>query len=119
MLTKEDWLPVGSMVRLKDGERPVMVAGYMAIGGSDGRIWDYVGYPYPVGRMDSRDYFFDKESVEEIYLVGYLDQLGRQFQAFLEEQDEEYQRKKREATDNMSSRGTGAVVSSSVKSSKE
>lgn len=112
MLTKEDWLPVGSMVRLKDGERPVMVAGYMAIDGSNGRIWDYVGYPYPEGKTSTQDYFFDKDMIAEIRLIGYLDQGAVTLLTMLEGNDEEYQKKKAAAAPNVSGKGTGAAASS-------
>ena len=29
MVNEEMWLPVGSVVRLKDGEKPVMIAGFL------------------------------------------------------------------------------------------
>ena len=113
MLTKEDWLPVGSMVRLKDGERPVMVTGYMAVDGGSGRIWDYVGYPYPEGKTSSQDYFFDKDMIAEIRLVGYLDQGAVTLLSALESNDETYQAKKAAAAAGVSGNGTGAATSSS------
>lgn len=115
MITKEDWLPVGSMVRLKDGDRPVMVAGYMSIDGGSGRIWDYVGYPYPEGKTSRQDYFFDKDMIDEIVLVGYQNQGQLAFQALLESNDDAYQAKKAEAVQGASGDGTGAVSSSSTK----
>jgi hypothetical protein len=89
MVTKDDWLPVGSIVMLADAERPIMVAGYMAKDGITNRYYDYLGYPYPEGRQD-RDYFFDKSMIEKVLLVGYLDADGLQLQKFLEAMEDEY-----------------------------
>lgn len=114
MITKEDWLPVGSVVRLKDGERPIMIAGYMAMDADKRKIWDYVGYPYPEGKMTSQDYFFDKDMIEEIRLVGYLDQRAVTFLSVLESNNEDYQAQKAEAAPDVSGDGTGAVSSSNV-----
>lgn len=78
------WLPIGSVVRLAGGEKPVMIAGFMVRDGETGSSWDYLGYPYPEGRRDGEDLFFNKEQVEAIAQVGFLDAEGCAYQAFLE-----------------------------------
>lgn len=94
MITANDWLPIGSVVRLQEGDRPIMIAGVMAQDGNTGKYWDYVGYPYPEGDQGTGDYFFDKGSIAEIHLVGYLDGMGCLFQRFLEEQAAEFEQLK-------------------------
>lgn len=85
MLTRSDWLPIGSVVTLVGGSRPVMIAGYMALDGSTGRYCDYIGVAYPEGRRNPREgYFFDRELIEEIHQVGLLDAEGCAFQAALD-----------------------------------
>ncbi len=94
MITAQDWLPIGSVVRLVEGDRPVMIAGVMAQDGQTGRYWDYVGYPYPEGDQGTGDYFFDKDMVAEVHLVGYLDGIGCLFQQFLDDKTEEFEQVK-------------------------
>ncbi|MGI6216403.1 MAG: DUF4176 domain-containing protein [Coriobacteriales bacterium] len=90
MFTKDDWLPIGSVVMLEDGERPIMVAGYMALDGMSDRYYDYLGFPYPEGRLEDKDYFFDKSMIEEVELVGYYNEDTINFMKFLEDQEEHY-----------------------------
>ena len=62
------WLPIGSVVTLKDGVRPVMVVAVMAQDSKTGKWWDYMGYPYPEGMGDAEtDYFFDALMIFEKY----------------------------------------------------
>lgn len=96
MITGQEWLPVGSVVRLVEGERPIMIAGFMAEDGETGLFWDYVGYPYPEGRQKPEDYFFNKDMIEEIHLLGYMDGMGCLFQGYLDEQTEAYEQRKRQ-----------------------
>ena len=87
-----DWLPLGSVVRLHEAERPVMVAGYLAIDGSGGGAWDYVGYPYPEGKQVPEEHFFDRADVEELFQLGFCDAEGMAFLAYLQRVEEEMER---------------------------
>ena len=92
MIDKNDWLPVGSIVRLKDAERDIMVAGYMLKDGMSDRYWDYVGYPFPEGKRNPDvDYFFNKDMIEEIKLIGYLDGDAMGFMEALESASPEFE----------------------------
>ena len=82
MANERTWLPVGSVVTLKDAEKPVMVAGFM-VRASNGDAWDYLGYPYPEGRRDGEDLFFNKDQVEFIAQLGFLNGEGVAHQTFL------------------------------------
>lgn len=85
MISRDDWLPVGTVVAIEGAARPVMVAGVMALDGRTGRYWDYIGVPYPEGRGAADEgYFFDKDKVERLLQLGYLDDSGYAFQVFLE-----------------------------------
>lgn len=91
MVNVEGWLPVGSLVLLKDGDRPVMVTGQMQEEAGTGSYWDYLGYPYPEGRADaSKDYFFNRDMVDGVVFVGYQDEAGLEYLDFLSEHDEEF-----------------------------
>ncbi len=98
MISTNDWLPVGSIVRLEGGERSVMIAGYMIDDAQTKRLWDYVGYPYPDGKRDPDiDYFFNRDMIERIDLVGYLDADGRRLLEEFERITPEYVKAQQEA----------------------
>lgn len=82
---------MGSVVVMNEGEHQVMVAGVMVTDGNTGRMWDYLGYPFPEGRGDEGDFFFNKGDIKEIYQVGYLNGTGCAFQAYLEDRTPEFE----------------------------
>ena len=86
----EDWMPIGSVVRLNGGERLVMLAGYLSIDGSTGRAWDYVGYSYPEGKQLPEELFFDRTDVGELYQMGLCDAEGMAFLAHVTAVEERY-----------------------------
>ena len=88
MVNENMWLPVGSVVRLSGGEKPIMVAGFLVRDAQTGACWDYLGYPYPEGRRDGEDLFFNKEQIEAIAQVGFLNAEGCAHQAFIEMSNE-------------------------------
>lgn len=65
MISRDDWLPVGTVVAIEGAARPVMIAGVMALDGKTGRYWDYIGVPYPEGRG---------AAVEGVLAIGYQDE---------------------------------------------
>mgnify|MGYP002624416125 CR=1 FL=1 len=91
----KDWLPMGSVVRMSEAQRLVMVAGYMPIDGASGRAWDYAGYPYPEGKQDPSEVFFDRADIAEIFQMGFCDAEGMAFIARLEVSEAEYQRERK------------------------
>ena len=68
-------LPIGSVVRLKDSEANVMVAGYLPTGDArPGYVWDYSGFKFPLGYVDNEEiYCFDEDQIELIIALGYQD----------------------------------------------
>ena len=87
---RDDWMPIGSVVRLKGGERLVMVVGYFSIDGETNQAWDYVGYPYPEGKQEPTELFFDRADVAELFQLGFCDAEGMAFLAYLASVEEEY-----------------------------
>ena len=83
MANKRMWLPVGSVVTLKNAEKPVMVAGFMARDAATGDTWDYLGYPYPEGRRNGQDLFFNRDQIAAVGQVGFLNAEGCAHQAFI------------------------------------
>lgn len=71
----EKFLPIGTVVMLKEGTKRVMITGFCAIEGGDKRkIWDYSGCIYPEGFMDSKTTcLFDHDQINKIYHLGLKD----------------------------------------------
>jgi hypothetical protein len=72
----ENLLPIGSIVRLKDSEKRLMVFGIKQSGSSGGSDVDadYIGVLYPEGYMGEQyQYLFNHENIEEIVYRGFED----------------------------------------------
>lgn len=66
-------LPIGSVVLIKNGTKPVMIFGYLqnAIANKDD-IVDYVGVPYPEGNLNVLMQFgFQMTDIREVLFEGY------------------------------------------------
>ena len=72
MEKKEKFLPIGTVVMLKNGSKRVMITGFCAVeNGKKTKIWDYSGCIYPEGFLDSsKTCLFDHEQIEKIYHIG-------------------------------------------------
>ncbi|MBD5459956.1 MAG: DUF4176 domain-containing protein [Lachnospiraceae bacterium] len=70
-----DLLPIGSVVCLKGAEKPMMICGFCPTGPArPGYVYDYSGFPYPEGYMDTlKIYQFDSEQIEKVLALGYQD----------------------------------------------
>lgn len=85
-MTKKDYLPVGSVVLLKNAKRKVVIIGYSIVEEKKTKIWDYLGCPYPIGVISSdENLLFNKEDIEDIYFIGYHDKEGNDFYKELED----------------------------------
>ncbi|MCM3773366.1 MULTISPECIES: DUF4176 domain-containing protein [Priestia] len=80
-------LPIGTVVKLKNVEKLVMIYGQNQKQESSQKIFDYVSVPYPEGNISS-DYnvFFDRSRIEKVLYKGYDTPEGEKF---LEEQDKQ------------------------------
>lgn len=66
-------LPIGSVVKLKGGERALMIFGILQRSPlKSNKIFDYIGVPYPEGHLDVRLHIgFDHDAVEQVLFRGY------------------------------------------------
>lgn len=71
----KDLLPIGSVVRLHDGEKRLMIIGIMQSDASgNGKEYDYLGILYPEGHIgDQFQYLFNQEDIEEVIFRGFED----------------------------------------------
>ena len=90
-----DLLPVGTVVRLKDKERAVMVSGYCPTGPArPGYVYDYSGFPYPEGYGDALQILqFDGDDIEKLLALGYQDAETSRYLKALNEKIEEIKQK--------------------------
>lgn len=71
-----DILPIGSIVRLKNGDIKLMILNRAPLYNQDGVIgyFDYSACMYPTGKVEEQVHFFNRENIEEIYFEGYKDE---------------------------------------------
>ena len=70
---KTKYLPIGSVVKLEGGTKPVMVTGYCAVSDETGdRIFDYRGVPFPEGVITEKGaVLFDNSMIVEVLHTGW------------------------------------------------
>jgi hypothetical protein len=75
MEIKEKFLPIGTVVMLKDGTKRVMISGFCSSAAEDTEtIWDYTGCPYPEGYISSNQTcLFNHDQIVEVYSMGLED----------------------------------------------
>ncbi|MCL1631987.1 DUF4176 domain-containing protein [Sporolactobacillus sp. CPB3-1] len=75
-------LPIGSVVRLKNGDVKLMILNRAPLYNKNGIIgyFDYSACTYPAGKVEDQVYFFNHENIEEIYFEGYIDEEEKVFQ---------------------------------------
>ncbi|PKM57235.1 MAG: hypothetical protein CVU98_07180 [Firmicutes bacterium HGW-Firmicutes-3] len=81
-------LPIGSVVKLKEGIKRVMIFGVKQTNEEDNTEYDYIGVLYPEGNIGLEyQYLFNHSDVETIYYRGYEDE---ERISFIEELDKVY-----------------------------
>ena len=77
----EKYLPIGSVVLLKEGLKKLMITGYCITKKNDKtKIYDYIACLYPEGIIDTeKNILFDHENIERIYAIGYIDDDQKQY----------------------------------------
>lgn len=73
---ESQFLPIGTVVQLKNSTACVMIAGYLPVGPArPGYVWDYSGMRFPLGYVsDDEVYCFDQDQIEIVHALGYQDQ---------------------------------------------
>ncbi len=87
---ENNFLPVGSVVLLKDAKRPVVIIGFSVIEKGERKVWDYLGCAYPVGVVGTdKNLLFQRNQIEKIISKGYEDEECKKFLKMMQEQYEE------------------------------
>ena len=88
---REKYLPVGTVVMLKNASKRVMVIGFCIISENDpDKVYDYLGCIYPEGIMDAnQNLMFNHDQIDKIYHMGLEDEEEKTFKVKLKEVLEE------------------------------
>ena len=71
----EEFLPIGSVVLLKGGNKRIMICGRIQAQAGTDIIYDYSACYYPEGIIDTSSmFFFNRDAIETVYYRGYEDQ---------------------------------------------
>ena len=81
----EKYLPIGSVVLLKGGEKRIMITGFASISPDTGdRIFDYSGCVFPEGFMSYNQVcVFDHSQIDKVFYKGLEDEEQRKFNELL------------------------------------
>lgn len=72
---EEEFLPIGSVVLLKGGNKRIMICGRIQAQAGSDIIYDYSACYYPEGIVDPQSmFFFNRDAIETVYFRGYEDQ---------------------------------------------
>ncbi|MCL2287263.1 MAG: DUF4176 domain-containing protein [Firmicutes bacterium] len=84
------FLPIGSVVLLKEAKKRIMIIGVKQQETNTDKIWDYSGCLYPEGIIDSDSLFlFDENQIEMLFFIGFQDGEGLQFLDMLNKSNSE------------------------------
>lgn len=79
-------LPVGSVVKLKDATKRLIIMGILQKNGDNG-LFDYLGCPYPEGFIDADNMFlFNHADIEAVSFIGFDDVERQVFISGVEEE---------------------------------
>lgn len=75
MKNRDEYLPIGSVVLLENGNKRLMIFGIIQSEVDDPSVeYDYIGVPYPEGNMgDEYQYLFYHKDIKEIFFRGFED----------------------------------------------
>lgn len=75
-------LPLGSVVKLKNGEQKVMITVRLPLFNNNGTIgyFEYGSCLFPNGQVDQKTYFFNSTDIEKVFFEGYIDESEKDFQ---------------------------------------
>ena len=78
----ESFLPIGSVVLLKEATKRVMITGYSMETSDNGekQYYDYCGCMFPEGIIDTeRIALFNQDQIERVFFLGLQDQESMSF----------------------------------------
>lgn len=78
-MIQDKFLPIGTVVLLKEGKKRMMITGFLA-SIDNKNTYDYSGCLYPEGFLSSDQVcLFNHEQIDKIYSLGYQDDESKEF----------------------------------------
>lgn len=69
------YLPIGSVVLLRNGNKRVMICGRIQAKAGSDTIFDYSACYYPEGIIDPANmFFFNHDTIDKVFFIGFQDQ---------------------------------------------
>lgn len=88
----KDFLPIGSVVLLKNADKKLMICGRIQTQSGDPKIYDYSGCLYPEGMISPKQmYLFNNEDILRVYYIGMQDEEEFKFRKYMISKVEEAQ----------------------------
>lgn len=83
----EKFLPIGTVVMLKNGTKRVMITGFLTTPNDSPNVtYDYTGCLYPEGILTSEQTMvFNHDQIAQIYFLGFVDDEEKNFKQKLNE----------------------------------
>ena len=83
MLKASEYLPIGTVVTLKGGDKKLMIFGIVQTVENPGEApqeFDYIGVPYPEGNLGTEyQYMFQHADIDQIFFQGFNNAERQQF----------------------------------------
>ena len=77
---KEKFLPIGSIVILKNATKKMMITGFCISVEGQNSVYDYSGCLYPEGIISASEVaVFNHDQIDKIFAIGYSDEEEKQF----------------------------------------
>ena len=78
-------LPLGSVVKLKDGIAMFIIQGYLPndLKNPD-KYYDYEANLFPIGREADKTYLFNEEDIDEVMFIGYQTKNSIEYRELIE-----------------------------------
>lgn len=81
-----DYLPIGSVVLLKNGTKKTMIIGYLT-SGEDDMVYDYSSCLFPEGVVDYNEtLLFNHDDIKEVIFEGFKNEETEEFFSKIQEE---------------------------------
>ena len=68
----KDFLPIGSVVLLKNATKKLMIIGILQVSTNEDKVYDYLAVPYPEGYIgEDNNFLFSHEDINDVIFRGY------------------------------------------------
>ena len=85
-MIKEKYLPLGSVVLLKEAKKRLMITGFCVKPEEGEIVYDYIGCLYPEGVLSSKENpVFNHDQIERVFCYGCIDEEQKEFMNKLNE----------------------------------